>query len=91
MLTVPIFFPVIEALHYNPIWFGVIIVVVTQMGVISRAGRRECVCRQRHRARPPTADGVQGRHPFLVCLVAAAAILVAFPIISLWLPSLAYR
>ena len=36
MLTIPIFFPVvIEQLGYDPIWFGVIIVLVTQMGVIT--------------------------------------------------------
>ena len=35
LLTIPVFYPVILKLHYDPIWFGVIIVVVTQMGVIS--------------------------------------------------------
>ncbi|MBD3267429.1 TRAP transporter large permease subunit, partial [bacterium] len=35
LLTIPIFFPVVTALNYDPVWFGVIIVVVTQMGVIS--------------------------------------------------------
>ena len=35
LLTIPIFYPVVVNLGYDPIWFGVIIVVVTQMGVIS--------------------------------------------------------
>ncbi len=34
-LTIPIFFPVITSLGFDPIWFGVIIVVVTEMGVIT--------------------------------------------------------
>jgi C4-dicarboxylate transporter DctM subunit len=35
MLTVPIFYPVVLSLGYDPIWFGVIIVLVTQIGVIT--------------------------------------------------------
>ena len=35
MLTVPIFYPVVSALGFDPIWFGVIIVLVTQIGVIT--------------------------------------------------------
>ncbi len=34
-LTVPIFYPVVMSLGYDPIWFGVIIVMVTEMGVIT--------------------------------------------------------
>jgi len=91
MLTVPIFFPVIEALHYNPIWFGVIIVVVTQMGVISPPVGVNVYVVSGIERDLPLQTVFKGAIPFLVCLVAAAAILVAFPIISLWLPSLAYR
>lgn len=88
MLTIPIFYPVIQSLNYDLIWFGVIIVVVTQMGVIS----------------PPVGVNVyvvsgmerdvalhtvfKGALPFLACLILAAALLVAFPQLSLWLPSL---
>ena len=35
MLTIPIFYPIVTNLGYDPIWFGVIIVLVTQMGVIT--------------------------------------------------------
>lgn len=35
MLTVPIFFPLVTGLGYDPIWFGIIIVMVTEMGVIT--------------------------------------------------------
>ena len=91
MLTVPIFFPVIEALHYNPIWFGVIIVVVTQMGVISPpVGVNVYVVTGIERDLP-LQTVFKGAIPFLICLLVSAAILVAFPQISLWLPSLAYR
>jgi len=35
LLTIPIFYPVVLELGYNPVWFGVMVVVVTQMGVIT--------------------------------------------------------
>ena len=91
LLTVPIFYPVIEALHYNLIWFGVIIVVVTQMGVISPPVGVNVYVVSGIERDLPLQTVFKGAIPFLVCLIVAAAILVAFPQISLWLPSLAYR
>ena len=91
LLTVPIFYPVIEALHYNLIWFGVIIVVVTQMGVISPPVGVNVYVVSGIERDLPLQTVFKGAIPFLVCLVVAAAILVAFPQISLWLPSLTYR
>ena len=35
MLTIPVFFPVVTGMGYDPIWFGIIIVLVTEMGVIT--------------------------------------------------------
>lgn len=91
LLTVPIFYPVIEALHYNPIWFGVIIVVVTQMGVISPPVGVNVYVVSGIERDLPLQTVFKGALPFLVCLLVAAAILVAWPSISLWLPSLTYR
>ena len=91
LLTVPIFYPVIEALGYDLIWFGVIIVVVTQMGVISPPVGVNVYVVSGIERDLPLQTVFKGAIPFLICLVVAAAILVAFPHISLWLPSLAYR
>jgi len=91
LLTVPIFYPVIEALGYNLIWFGVIIVVVTQMGVISPPVGVNVYVVSGIERDLPLQTVFKGSLPFLVCLVVAAAILVAFPSISLWLPSLTYH
>ncbi len=88
LLTIPIFYPVIQSLQYDLIWFGVIIVLATQMGVISPpVGVNVYVVSGMDRdAALPTV--FKGALPFLGCLVAAAALLVAFPKLSLWLPSL---
>jgi len=88
LLTIPIFYPVIEGLNYNLIWFGVIIVVITQMGVISPpVGVNVYVVSGMERD-IPLQTIFKGALPFLGCLILAAAILVAFPEITLWLPAL---
>lgn len=88
LLTVPVFYPVVTGLGYDPIWFGVIIVVVTQMGVISPpvgvcayvvAGMERDV---------PLKTVFRGCMPFLGALVVAALILLAVPQLALWLPNL---
>jgi tripartite ATP-independent transporter DctM subunit len=92
MLTVPVFFPVVMDLGYDPIWFGVIIVLVTEMGVIT----------------PPVGINVyvvygvttamkqnislesifRGIYPFLMATIVGVALLCLFPQIVTFLPSL---
>lgn len=89
MLTIPIFYPVVINLGFDAIWFGVIIVVVTQMGVISPpVGVNVYVVAGIERD-VPLQTVFKGSLPFLLALIVSAVILVAFPQISLWLPSLA--
>lgn len=89
LLTIPIFFPVVTSLGYDPIWFGVIIVVVTQMGVISPPVG-VCVYVVSGMERDiPLQVVFRGALPFLGALVIAAIILLMFPSISLFLPNLA--
>lgn len=88
LLTIPIFYPVITELGYDPIWFGVIIVVVTQMGVISPpVGVNVYVVSGIERDVPLTTL-FRGAMPFLYTLIIAAVILVMFPSISTFLPAL---
>ncbi len=85
ILATPIFLPVVLKLGYDPIWFGVIVSVVTMIGIIL----------------PPVAinafvvSGVtkepvnvvyRGVYPFLIGMVICLLILLLFPEISLWLP-----
>ncbi len=88
LLTIPIFFPVVTQIGYDPIWFGVIIVVVTQMGVISPPVG-VCVYVVSGIERDvPLQTVFRGALPFLAALVLAAIILIAFPQICLFLPNL---
>jgi len=88
ILTIPIFYPVILALGYDLIWFGVMIVVVTMMGVITPPVG-VCVYVVSGMARDVPMEKVfRGSMPFLWALVAAAIILTAFPQIATFLPKL---
>lgn len=88
ILTIPIFYPVVAALHYDLIWFGVMIVVVTQMGVITPpVGVNAYVVGGMARD-VPLQTVFKGCLPFLLSLVIAAILLTAFPQIALLLPSL---
>ena len=88
LLTVPIFYPVVVNLGYDPVWFGVIIVVVPQMGVISPpVGVNVYVVAGIARDIPLTTV-FRGAMPFLLALVVAAVVLVFFPQLVLFLPNL---
>lgn len=88
LLTIPIFFPVVQALGYDPVWFGVIIVVVTQMGVISPPVGVNAYVVSGIERDIPLQTVFKGTMPFLGALIVAAILLVAFPQLSLFLPNL---
>jgi C4-dicarboxylate transporter DctM subunit len=88
LLTVPIFAPVVKSLGYDPIWFGVMIVLVTQMGVITPpVGVCAYVISGIERS-VPLETIFRGCMPFLLAMVVAAVLLIAFPQIGLFLPNL---
>ncbi len=88
MLTVPIFYPVVLGLGYNPIWFGVIIVLVTQIGVITPpVGICAYVVNGIDRS-IPLEKVFKGAFPFVIALTLATILLLIFPAIATWLPGL---
>lgn len=88
ILTIPIFYPVIVALGGDLIWFGVMIVVVTMMGVITPPVG-VCVYVVSGMARDVPLEKIfRGTMPFLWALVLAAILLVIFPQIATFLPAL---
>ena len=87
LLTVPIFFPLVVHLGFDPIWFGILIVVVVEIGLISPPVGMNLFVLNSLLPHVPTRVLFQGVLPFVVADVVRLAILIAFPIISLWLPS----
>jgi tripartite ATP-independent transporter DctM subunit len=95
MLTIPIFYPlVIEQLNYDPIWFGVIIVLITQMGVITPpVGINVYVVygvSQSAVGGIPLESIFKGIVPFLLAIIAGIVLMIIFPQIITWLPDLMY-
>lgn len=95
MLTVPIFFPLVLGLGYDPIWFGIIIVMVTEMGVITPpVGINVYVVYGVARGLPGGGMALEsifkGIAPFMVATLIGTVILAIFPQIILYLPNLMY-
>ena len=88
MLTIPIFFPVITALGYDPIWFGVIIVLVTGMGVITPPVGINVYVVAGVARDVPLHVIFRGTIKLLAAQVVTAILLILFPQIALWLPQL---
>jgi tripartite ATP-independent transporter DctM subunit len=86
-LTVPILFPTVMALGFNPIWFGVIIVLVVEMGVITPPVGINVYIIKGVVPDIPLGKIFKGALPFLVGMIILAALLLLFPILATWLPS----
>ena len=94
MLTIPIFFPIVTGLGYDPIWFGIIIVMVTEMGVITPpVGINVYVVygvAQSVIGGVPLEAIFKGIIPFLIAVIVGLIILIFVPQIILFLPNLMY-
>ena len=85
--TVPVIFPIVVALGYDPIWFGVIVVMLVEIAQISPPDGTVMYVLQGMRPKPgPITDVFVGVLPFLLAYLAAVILLLIFPEIALWLP-----
>ena len=88
LLTIPLFFPIVTSLGFDPVWFGVLIVMIVQIGLISPpVGMNLFVLNS---LLPGVGLGsiFRGCWPFVLSMVVTLGLLIAFPGLSLWLPSL---
>ncbi|WP_296378134.1 TRAP transporter permease [Reyranella sp.] len=87
ILTVPIIFPVVTQLGFDPVWFGVIIVMTVELGLIHPpVGMNVFVIKSV--VQDVTFSSIfKGVLPFIATDILRLIILIAFPIIALWLPS----
>lgn len=87
MLTLPIVFPVIIELGFDPVWFGVLIVIMLEMGVLTPPIGLNVFVVQGITG-VPQYEIFRGLAPFVIVMALGLVILVIFPQISLYLPSL---
>jgi tripartite ATP-independent transporter DctM subunit len=88
LLTVPLFFPLIVHMGLDPVWFGILIVVVVEIGLISPPVGMNLFVLNTLLPQVQTRTIFRGVMPFVAVDCLRLAILVAFPIISTFLPSL---
>jgi C4-dicarboxylate transporter DctM subunit len=88
LLTMPVFFPVVIHLGFDPVWFGIIIVCVVEIGLISPPVGMNMFVLKTLLPEVPTGTVFSGVLPFMWADVLRLALLIAFPILSLWLPGL---
>src|SRR6187431_636575 len=87
ILTVPIVFPVIKELGFDPIWFGVIIVMTVELGLIHPPVGMNIFVIKSVIEDVRISTIFYGVMPFILTDILRLVILIVFPIIALWLPS----
>jgi tripartite ATP-independent transporter DctM subunit len=87
ILTVPIVFPVIKELGFDPIWFGVIVVMTVELGLIHPPVGMNIFVIKSVVEDVKMSTMFYGVLPFIVTDILRLIILIAFPMIALWLPS----
>ncbi len=87
ILTIPIIFPVIVQLGFDPIWFGVIIVMTVELGLIHPPVGMNVFVIKSVVQEVTFSTIFRGVLPFIVTDLIRLVILIAFPILALWLPS----
>src|SRR3954463_10187594 len=87
ILTVPIIYPVIKELGFDPIWFGVIIVMTVELGLIHPPVGMNIFVIKSVIEDVKISTIFYGVMPFIVTDILRLIILIAFPILATWLPS----
>jgi len=89
MITIPIFMPIIQTLNINPIWFGVVMLLNMEMAMTSPPfGLSLFVMKGVSPPGVTMRDIYLAAIPFLLCDLVAMILIMAFPILVLWLPSM---
>jgi C4-dicarboxylate transporter DctM subunit len=86
VLTVPVMLPVVQTLGYDPVWFGVVMIVAGEVGMVTPPVGLNAFVVAKY-ARRPLAEVFAGAWPHVLAHIILIAVLVAMPQLILWLPS----
>ncbi len=90
LTTAPLIAPIVIALGYDPVWFGILLMVLLETALITPPIGINLYVVQGVRGRGEMLDVMIGAAPFVLTMFAMIALLLAFPGLALWLPSLVY-
>ena len=88
ILTTPFIAPIVFALGWDPIWWGIVLTVMIEVALITPPVGLNLYVVQGMRERGPVSDVIWGALPFVFAMLALVGLLMAFPEIALWLPRL---
>ena len=88
LLTMPIIFPAMMALGYDPLWFGVVIVILCELALITPPFGLNLFILRAMVPEIPMGDVIRGSFPFTLTYVAVILICCLFPGLATWLPGL---
>ena len=86
----PLITPIVVALGFDPVWFGILLMVLLETALITPPIGINLYVVQGIRKRGPMIDVIQGTLPFVVTMFAMLGLLLVFPELALWLPGLFY-
>ncbi|MGE4529642.1 MAG: TRAP transporter large permease, partial [Rhodospirillaceae bacterium] len=87
VITVPVIEPVVVSLGYDPIWFGVLLILLIEMALITPPVGLNLYVVQGVRGRGAFSDVIMGAIPYVFIMLLMAGLLLAFPDIALFLPN----
>ena len=87
VVTIPIIVPLVVAQGYDPIWFGILMIVLIEMALITPPVGLNLYVVQGARKSGKMSEVMLGSIPYVVAMLIMAGLLIAFPAIALYLPS----
>lgn len=90
LTTAPLITPIVVALGFDPVWFGILLMVLLETALITPPIGINLYVVQGVRDKGPLSDVMIGAAPFVLTMFAMIAMLLIFPEIALWLPGLFY-
>jgi len=88
LLTVPVFFPIVASLGLDPIWFGIVVIIVVEIGLITPPIGLNVFVVKSVAPDVPLGEIFKGIVPFFLASVVALALIILFPAVALFLPGL---
>ena len=90
LITVPVFLPIVTSFGYDPIWFGVFVVVLVELGLITPPVGMNLFIIRAQVPDVPMKTLYSAILPFLIAPVVLIGLLFALPGLALWLPGVLY-
>lgn len=86
--TIPIIEPIVRAMGYDPVWFGIIVIILVEAAMITPPVGVNLYIVHGIRREGSLNQVIVGATPFVLAMIALIAILIAYPDLALWLPGL---